>query len=453
MFLGFLLAAALTRLPILHRAVLDWDESLYFLMAAQWRAGHLPYTTIWDNKPIGIYAIFAVFQSVIPGIAAIRVASMVCVGLLAAVVARITEKITQDRAAGLAAGVVLVAASLSNDGLAANTELFMACFTAAAVLAALHRAPGTLVGVLLGLAFMVKYVALFEAPVVGLLLLCERRHLAASWRTAFGLAVGFVVPVALAGLVYAHAGLLGLWWEDSVLSNLRRAASPAAPGALHYALQTQALRWGPLYAGALALIACAARRQAFMAAWGLAGLAGACAARSFYDHYFLQMLPVLCVIAGYWLARLAGRPVLQAVLLLVVLAPLAWAGRTALAQASGPDAPAEAAAALNEAGASSLYVFDTQPVIYALTGLTPPTRYVLPSELIGPTLPAVAGVDPAAEVARILKAQPEYILRRRTPSANENPALIDMLNADLAAHYTLWGQFPGIDAYVIKPGR
>jgi hypothetical protein len=37
----FFAASVFTRLPSIPRSVLDWDESLYFLMAEQWRLGHL----------------------------------------------------------------------------------------------------------------------------------------------------------------------------------------------------------------------------------------------------------------------------------------------------------------------------------------------------------------------------------------------------------------------------
>ncbi len=87
------------RTPVLWRSVLDWDESLYFLMAQQWRLGHLPYTTIWDNKPIGIYAIFAAFQAVFgDGIFAIRIATVAFVSLLAFTVFKITQMLTGSRA-------------------------------------------------------------------------------------------------------------------------------------------------------------------------------------------------------------------------------------------------------------------------------------------------------------------------------------------------------------------
>ena len=132
------LATLASRVPVLGRSVLDWDESLYFLMAQAWLHGHLPYTTIWDNKPVGIYVIFAGFQLVFGGgVVAMRLASVACVSLLAFAVFRITEVLAAERAAAWVAGGALVLCALSNDGLSANTELFMACFTALAVWAVL----------------------------------------------------------------------------------------------------------------------------------------------------------------------------------------------------------------------------------------------------------------------------------------------------------------------------
>ena len=41
---------------------LDWDESLYIVMAEQWLHGGLPYGTVWDQHPVGLPALFAVAQ-------------------------------------------------------------------------------------------------------------------------------------------------------------------------------------------------------------------------------------------------------------------------------------------------------------------------------------------------------------------------------------------------------
>lgn len=489
---GFLLAAAVTRLPSFARSVLDWDESLYFLIAEQWRAGHLPYTTIWDNKPVGIYVIFALAQTLFGDrVAAIRLAGIAVAALTAFAVYRITRLLTFasiGRRAALLAGIATIIGSLSNDGLAANTEPFMAGCTALAVWAAastgLSRAPrrqALLTGLLMGAAFMVKYVAVFEAPAVLLLLLLRRND--RPWRARAGSAglcvAGAALPLLAVVGMYAQAGELPLWWRCSVIANLSRVATTTPPGALHYIFWLELRRWGPLFCAALLLpgfIMWRLRRgwrhvqvvELFLAAWLLGGCLGVAAAKSFYDHYFLQLLPALCVTLGWWASR--TRPHLNrlgfVLCATVILAPPGWAAFTALREAAAPvltwqrgiptlhpDTPTRMAADLYtalKAAPGRIYVFDSQPILYSLTHQLPPTRYVLPSVLTSRLLARVAGVDARAEVTRILAAQPRFIIRSLTPKTD--PAIIDpgvyaALNAALAAHYRLWRSYPGAAIY------
>jgi 4-amino-4-deoxy-L-arabinose transferase-like glycosyltransferase len=443
----FFVATLLSRIPTFSRSVLDWDESLYFLMAQQWRQGHLPYTTIWDNKPIGIYAIFAVAQTVFGDrIAAIRVAMVLCVSVLAFAVARITRALTGDEAAGLVAGAALILCSLSNDGQASNTELFMACCTALAAWASLTTERAFLVGLLLGAAFMIKYVSIFETPAIFFFFLARHRRPAAGLRMILGAAL----PVALTALLYTAHGRVGLWWATSIASNFRRVDAPFTKQAFDYAMHMEVLRWGTMYLAGLALLVlAAARRRAgdlFLTGWLLGGVVGVVSAKSFYDHYFLQLLPVLCVILGVLFARLRRAAWLRAGFVVVALALPAWAAKTAIVHTLAPDIPGEVGTAL-KGKPGSLYVFDTEPIIYALAGKAPPTRFVLPSELIGRSLPRVIGNDPVAEVAHILAEAPEFIVRRSTPETNPaliNPAIYAEVDAAIAAHYRLWRRYPGI---------
>jgi 4-amino-4-deoxy-L-arabinose transferase-like glycosyltransferase len=446
----FCAASLLSRLATLPRSVLDWDESLYFLMASQWRAGHLPYTTIWDNKPIGIYAIFAGFQSVFGGdVFAIRIATVLCVGLLGFAVFRITEILTGNRNAAWVAGAALLLGSLSNDGLSANTELFMACATSFAVLAALTTQPGVIVGLLLGCAFMIKYVSVFEMPAVFFLAMFLRRRV---WPSAM-VALGAAIPLVLVMLLYAAAGKFPLWLECSVFSNFRRAGVVFQPGVAAGALALQAWRWGGLFLAGFAIAGLAAWRrgwrEVFLAGWLLGGLVGAASASAFYDHYFLQVLPVLCVISGVWFACLPQRLVVQAGFILAVLALPAWAARNALLDTTGPDVPRLVSADLRDAGAARIYDFDSEPIIYALTGENPPTPYVLPSVLTGVFLPRVAGVDAAAEVARILAQRPDFIIRRdyAPDPARTNAAVYALMDQALAQYYSVWRRYPGVAVY------
>ena len=321
------------------------------------------------------------------------------------------------------------------------------CFTAVAVWAVLAGRSGWLVGVLLGCAFMVKYVAVFEAPVVLGLYVYQQRRVGA----AIPVILGAAVPVLAAVAVYAAAGQLGVWWDCSVAANFRRVNVPLPAGALDYALRSEARRWGLLYLAGFAMLA--RREGVFLAAWLLAGLAGVVVAKSFYDHYFLQVLPVLCVSFGVWFSLLPKGKALRAGVVLAVLALPVRAAQIALHDATGPDVTAQVGADLAAAHPESLYVFNSQPILYALAGVTPPTRYVLPSELVGRTLPGVAGVDAGAEVARILAGAPRFIVRKQTPATDPavvNPAVYAQLNQALAAHYSLWRAYPGFEVYQIR---
>ena len=421
-------------------------------MAQAWLNGHLPYTTIWDNKPPGIYAIFAVFQSLIPGIKAIRIASVICISVLAWAVYGVTEALSRSRVAGMAAGCLLIVCSLSNDGLSSNTELFMACFTILAILALLKGAPPWLTGLLLGCGFMVKYVSAPEILVV-LALLWHRRR---TRRSVVEALFASSIPLLGVTLLYFSAGKLSLWWECGIASNFRRAEVPFHFQSVLTAITQQSERWGTLYlTGAWVALRVAPEAVPFwfMPAWLIAALIGAAAAGSFYDHYFLQILPPLCVAAGLALARLAPKWQLQlAAFILLASLPL-HAGLLALSQASGSDPQRIAAKELKAAGAQSLYVFDAQPILYALTQLAPPSYYVLPSELVGNSLPKVAGVDPVKEVARILTKKPEFIARHSWPrdKKSTNALVYREMNQALSADYLLWRHIAGgVDIYKRK---
>ncbi len=474
----------LLRAPALFRSVLDWDESLYVVMAQAWLGGHLPYTTVWDNKPVGIYAIFSLFIGVFgKPVLAIRLATVVFAAATATGLWRLGRVILPGGRLGGLAAAVFVVASLCNDGLSANTELFMETFSIFAVLAAVApgfcaRRPGArgfCVGLLFGLACMTKYVAVFEAPAIGFALLFfggEAAGRGAGWRKVCGAVVGGAMVPALTIGAYAWAGQLGLWWQCAIASNVVRVAVGIPPGRLYRVATVILPPWLPCVLGVAVILGSApiavaralrarragpaARAQALLVLWAGGAAVGVASAKLFYDHYFLQILPVSCLClawavgwiwpgfggwsrwraalvfgAALWIPAVAGGGVLDS-----VTRPLIAPGVM-----FRPDGPARAAAALRPAiaGGASLYIFDGQPIIYALTGAIPPTRFVLPSVLTQCVLSRVAGIDPLAELGRILAQNPRFILRAVYPPGDRiDEAAYATLTSDLTARYTPW---------------
>ncbi|WP_284946197.1 ArnT family glycosyltransferase [Acidisoma cladoniae] len=481
-----LVLSVATRLPAFAFSVIDWDESLYFLMAEQWRAGHLPYTTLFDNKPIGIYAIFAAFQAVLgDSVASMRIAGVVATFATAILIYRIARHVMarQGRAVELCAGLAgawFVVATVAEDGVASNTELFMVPFTCLAMLMAMtggaRLGAGRLlaIGLSLGVAFMVKYVAVFDvgAVLLATALVFGRTRgglvgLGDLLRYAVLMAIGMLLPFLAAAALYAAHGQFAVFVDASLLSNLRRAAVPLSAARFLSAFWSHAVLFPPLYVAPLWLLlrlfAAERRGTLMLLAWVVTSAVGVASGGLYFSHYFIQILPVLCIATGIMVldlsrrASLAPRAVLVILAVLVLVAPLRAAG-TDIAR-MGPvlarppvglgllrDTTADVAAAIGpelaKTPGATVYVFDDQPILYSLLHVTPPTRYAFTSFVLSRLLAHVAEIDPMAEFDRIMATKPLFVICKRVPDIGapetRNMDVYAKLGQDLAAGYVLW---------------
>ena len=494
--LGLVLVTLVTRLPSFVMSVVDWDESLYFIMAQQWRAGHLPYTALWDNKPVGIYAIFAVFQSIFgDSVFAMRLAGTAAIAAMALLTWRITRYFLRDQPSRAAevfaalAGLLMIGTTIPDDGIAANTEIFMEAFTLLGMLWALTvqgpiRAPRAIgIGLALGCAFMIKYVAVFDmfAVYAAMLILPGRlrRGVAGLWdaiRLGLLFSVGALAPFLATVLLYASDGKLRVMIEASILSNTRRVALPVSGNLAARAYRDQAMLFPALF---LSLVACLERlirapRESFvLVGWLITSAIGVASGGLYFSHYFLQILPALCIttalmLAGLW--RHLPRAGWAAVVVLFVLSLIPMVTRSAedmhrmVVAMSHPavpglaplrDTPARVAADLIPQLAASpgaeAYVFDGEPIVYALLREPLPTKFVFPSFLLSKLLAHTVGIDPLAELQRILARKPLFIIRRTNPddqdAATRNLDVYAAMNTILAADYTVWKQYDTMVVY------
>ena len=155
-------------------SVFNYDESLYILMGSELGKGHLPYTTLCDLKPFGLFALFAVFTALpVDGILASRLAAALVVGLTAFLICRIAALLfdDEDRSIGLAAGLGYVTFSTATGGIAAQGEIFHNAFAVLAAFMLLREAArpmgpswGTfaLAGLGLGIGIQVKQSVIFD---------------------------------------------------------------------------------------------------------------------------------------------------------------------------------------------------------------------------------------------------------------------------------------------------
>jgi hypothetical protein len=174
-------------------------------------------------------------------------------------------------------------------------------------------------------------------------------------------------------------------------------------------------------------------RHGALAVWLLVWIVAAsldiCLPLKFWSHYFLALIPPLCICVSLAVALLLEwrparlGPALAVILIGVLMVP---PGRTALAAARDlskrirDDVPRKVAADIMRLGpGQGVYVYDYQPIIYFLTGTKPPTRYVLPVELAD--FAVSSGAHPMAEIARIMAQHPRFVVTA-DPAYGETPS-------------------------------
>ena len=345
------------------------------------------------------------------------------------------------------------------------------------------------IGLSLGLAFMLKYVAVFDMVAVFLAMVAlagrTRPGLGRLWDVlklgvVFGL--GALAPFLATVLLYAADGALGTLIQESLLSNLRRIAIPVSGNSFASAFWAQAMLYPALYASLLwvagwLIAGRGARRMeaAILIGWLVTASLGMASGGLYFSHYFIQILPVLCIAvgltAGQAVTWLRGLPRAAILLLLAagtvtpIVAAAVDVGRmipVAMRPAVGfgplRDTPAEVAAALKpelaKAPGQTIYVFDGEPVLYSLLHTRLPTRYVFPSLLLSRLLSHMVDIDPVAQLDSIMAERPLFVIRRRDPGyqspQTRNVAVYAKMEADLAADYSVWRVYDDLIVYRLR---
>lgn len=152
--------------------VLDQDETIYALVAQALLDGHLPYSKIFDHKPIGLYYIYAFFLGIFgDSFVSIRIMTMSMLALTSMLVYKSLSMHKVPFNGKLIAVATCFAFPIGLDGLAGNTEIIQNTFLAAIfflysyLYTSGRNAKSALFscGMLVGLGFQVNYMFSFIA--------------------------------------------------------------------------------------------------------------------------------------------------------------------------------------------------------------------------------------------------------------------------------------------------
>ena len=487
MTLAFMAAAVVLRLISFVYSVYNYDESLYILMGAEMARGHLPYTTVCDLKPFGLFAIFGLFATLpFEGVIVPRLAAALVVGLTADLIRRVAALLfdDEDNSIGITAGLAYISFTLANGGVAAQGELF---HNGCAVLALflLIRAirfegiPSWKIflasGLVLGVGIQIKQSVIFDmaAIMMGVVLLT----MPGRWPTpAYAravlpgmlfLAAASLIPTLLVIGLYLVTGHWDAWVAANITAHqvFYGLSRPFEIDPALRALWEQAPLW--LAAGLAALLVgrltygMAERRASlFLFIW--VGAIAACIVflRIASDHYFLQFLPSLSLLGGL----LIGRGILASIatrgarlgaigaltgltVFAIAKEPLIHSGyilwdRFVQGERFAGDTPRRIAADIKPElrPDDSIYVVGFQPLVYYLTGAKLATRFAF-TGLPHRDYPGRDGcpwVDQSVEMQRVLDSRPRYIVVEDGVFVHDlRPAVKAILTERLARDYRL----------------
>ena len=320
LLLGICSLPLLLYLPFLHEPFLR-DEGFYAAVAQRTLEGDIPYRDAFDNKPPLIFAWYALsFLLFGENVWAPRllVALLLC-GTTALVYVQ-GRLLFGRSAAYVAAGAFALSMGIAELQTNANTEYFLLLpMTGALVAFTMGRRTGSagwyaLSGFLGGLAIMTKQVAAFNFLLLaGLPLLWTVQEkgraqltVARTWLSALAQGAGCFAAVALVCAPFVATGTFG----DLVDGAVFYAAGYSEN--LSYGTRLLALLRGAVFlafvAGpwlaltALGVTQLAQResgeRRHLLPAWMAASALGIFVTGRFYDHYFVQLLPGMALLAA-----------------------------------------------------------------------------------------------------------------------------------------------------------
>lgn len=218
-YLVFLVAGLVIRFFTFFPTVINHDESTYIVIGGQLFNGVTYFVDYIDTKPIGIFLLYALFDLFAgENVFAFRLFAAVFIATTSFIIYLIIRLFDDGPRAALGGLLYLFATSIFVFyGISPNAELFFTPFALLAIYLVLKEPQHSkkklfLVGFLLGLAFLIKFVVLVEIVLVGFYLSYQsylsEKPIPVFFRNALFASLGFFAPLLLVAAFYFTQGHL-----------------------------------------------------------------------------------------------------------------------------------------------------------------------------------------------------------------------------------------------------
>lgn len=442
----------------------DPTIGLYVHMGLALLHGHLPYMTAWDFRPPGLFALYAAAIACVGTGLAWNVLTTLALLATALGLAFLAERVAPPgaRYAACATASFFVLLCTENDGIAGAAEVEISAFIVWSIWFALGGSRGVVAalasGLLAACAVGCKLSALPLAVLPFALLALDNDGFAHRARRMGAYAAAFVALPAIFWAIYAHAGLLTLLVAANWDATLRRGSGIDVS---YYAINARWLLNQPFVLAPqleLAPFARAVSKRASLAAWGwfLLALMAVVAEGELYQRQFVLLTAPVALLGALGFCRLAAtltRTQARARIAWAIVLALTFGLHAYFETVQGArfayyrlgrgektwhaDESSQVLAALESVapGERSVLLIGQSPLVYDLLGIDSPTRFPYSDQLLDAHLSRAAGVDGAAELARLFDGRPAVVVVSQLRDFRYDPARVRMVQARLAAGY------------------
>ncbi len=420
-------------------SVIDHDESTYMVIASALLDGSVYWRDVIDTKPIGIFLLFAFFQTLFgKSILVIRIMAALWVALSAWMLYLVHRQFIKPSAlplnnntAPIASGIIYIflTSIFTFYGVSPNTELFFCLFTITALYLILkdkHLVLIFIAGLLLGTGFIIKYVVLFDALAIGVFYLWLKNKEGRNWQYWFPrcvvMAIGFTIPFLLSWLYFWRMGMMEEFMYYSFELSGNYISQPPFQKIIAFIFDFL-LRYFPV---TFWFIYCSWNRRDFGNAipllawmWGSLVIFIILLPGKLFGHYFIQFMLPLSLLAGSFfdsrrvlpksLAWMTKPSIGYPILILAIIINIVFQKKDYFDKR---DYPREIAAWMKTRLLPDelIYTGKYQQIIYLLTDTKAPTPYIHSSLIWSEGHNYALQIDQTVEWKKILQQKPRFIL-------------------------------------------
>lgn len=414
-----------------QRYVIGSDESTYLLMGQRLLNGMIPYSEIWDTKPIGITYISGALQYLFgESILMIRLVNAVLHGICAFFVYKIVSRFNIKFPPLLTILIVLLFFSLKTYSLPANTEIFFITFTMLSfsiLQTAKSLKSHLLAGLMLGIAFQIKYFVLFDyfAFVLFIFINGQITTIKETLKRITAFSSTFLMPFILTTIAFYLSDAWSDYYQATFIVPMNYSAQFEFLAFKKFLLKFFNGHGIQLLLSIFALITVKFTTEQkkvnlFLVAWIVFALSATIMPKTFFGHYQMQVtLPVLILLIAMLTALLRNKSmqiIKKIYTTLLIISTLLISGvvyNFHRQYIQKPDKLSDVYVYLKSTLASSdtMYVGTSgYQVLYYLLKKEVPTKYVHPSLLLNTERATRLGINYKNEFTKIYNKNITFIV-------------------------------------------